>query len=407
MTRLPLAMMLAPLAALAQPVLTGPAAYGDWSTDAPGTRRLITPDALPAPYTTGSASRSPAVIAPPRGAMPRVPPGFAVSLFAEGLDMPRTLRTAPNGDVFLAESGAGVIRVFTGQKSRVFATGFNLPSGIGFWPPGPSPRFVYIAETNRVVRIPYPQGGKAELVVPALPEGGHWTRDLVFSPDGKRMFIAVGSASNVMTGATPDTEQNRAAVLSFTPEGQDQRVHASGLRNCSAGAIHPATGALWCAVNERDGLGDDLPPDFVTSVREGGFYGWPWFHTGANADPRHKAAPRPVIVPDVLIQAHSAPLGIAFYTHTAFPAAYRGDAFVTLHGSWNRARRTGYKVVRIRFEKGRPTGEYEDFLTGFALSDRAVWGRPTGITVTADGALLVSEDGNGRIWRITHTGDRP
>ena len=403
-----LAFFLAPLAAHAQPVLTGPAAHGDWSMDAPGVRRRITPDALPAPYATRSASRSPSVIAPPRGVLPRVPPGFVVSVFAEGLDMPRALRTAPNGDIFLAESGAGTIRVFTGQKSRVFAANLNLPFGIGFWPPGPSPRFVYIAETNRVVRVPYPQGGKPEIIVASLPEGGHWTRDLVFSPDGARMLVSVGSATNVMEDVGPDVEQNRAAVLSFTPEGKDRRVYASGLRNCSAEAIHPTTGALWCAVNERDGLGDDLPPDFVTSVKEGGFYGWPWFHTGANPDPRHKGMPvRPVIVPDVLIQAHSAPLGIAFYTRTAFPAAYRGDAFVALHGSWNRAKRTGYKVVRVRFENGRPTGEYEDFLTGFALSDRSVWGRPVGVTVSADGALLVSDDGNGRLWRIAWQGDRP
>ena len=391
--------------AVAQPALTGADAYGDWHGDAPGVRRLITSDALPAPYVTRSSGRAPEVVARPRGVWPRVPTGFEVSLFASGLDMPRTLRTAPNGDVFLAESGAGVLRVFTGQRSRIFAANLTLPFGIGFWPPGPSPRFVYVAETNRVVRFPYPNGGPPEVIVPSLPDGGHWTRDLVFSPDGARMFVSVGSSTNAMVGVAPDEERGRATVLSFTQDGKDRRVFASGLRNCSAEAIQPGTGTLWCAVNERDGLGDDLPPDFVTSVREGGFYGWPWFYIGEHADPRHQgAAARPVVVPDVLIQPHSAPLGITFYDQTAFPTEYRGDAFVALHGSWNRSKRTGYKVVRLRFSNGRPTGEYEDFLTGFSRSDRAVWGRPVGVTVAADGALLVSEDGNGTIWRVAYIG---
>jgi glucose/arabinose dehydrogenase len=230
----------------------------------------------------------------------------------------------------------------------------------------------------------------------------------VFSPDGARMFVSVGSATNDMQGVGPDTERERAAVLSFTSDGKDRQIYASGLRNCSAEAIQPRTGTLWCAVNERDGLGDNLPPDFATSVRNGGFYGWPWFYTGANPDPRHQGtAARPVAVPDVLIQPHSAPLGVTFYDHTAFPAEYRGDAFVTLHGSWNRSTRTGYKVIRLRFVNGRPTGQYEDFLTGFVRSDRAVWGRPVGVSVAADGALLVSEDGNGTIWRIAYNGGRP
>ncbi len=394
-------------AAAAQPVPTGDA-YGDWHTDAPGVRRHITPEMPPAPYASGSASRGPEVIGQPRHAALSVPPGFSVSLFASGLNTPRTLRTAPNGDVFLAESGADRVVVFSGRQSRVFAAHLTLPFGIGFWPPGQSPRFVYVAETNRVVRFPYPNGGAPEIVVPALPDGGHWTRDLAFSPDGTRLFVSVGSSTNDMTGIDPAEEQGRAVVLSFTPDGKDRRVHASGLRNCSAEAIQPRTGALWCAVNERDGLGDDLPPDYATAVRDGGFYGWPWFYIGDHPDPRHKGAPaRPAIVPDVLIQPHSAPLGIAFYDGAAFPAEYRGDAFVALHGSWNRSKRTGYKVIRLRFENGHPTGEYDDFLTGFVRSDRAVWGRPVGVTVTADGALLVSEDGNGTIWRIAYQGDRP
>ena len=206
----------------------------------------------------------------------------------------------------------------------------------------------------------------------------------------------------------PTAEEWRADVLAFDADGSHRRIFASGLRNCTAEAIAPATGALWCVVNERDGLGDDLPPDFATSVREGAFYGWPWYYIGNHEDPRlkgqHPDLEGRVTIPDVLIQPHSAPLGITFYDGAQFPQDYRGDAFVTLRGSWNRARRTGYKVIRLRFANGRPTGEYEDFLTGFVVSDQAVWGRPVGIAVAHDGALLVSEDGNGTIWRIAYPG---
>jgi glucose/arabinose dehydrogenase len=308
----------------------------------------------------------------------------------------------------------------------VFAGGLSLPYGIAFWPPGPAPRFLYVAEGGRVLRFPYAPGdtrarGPAEVVVPRLPEGGHWTRDLAFSPDGSRLFIAVGSQTNLAgeieprppagfvaahaPGAVWGEEADRANVLVATPDGSDLRVFATGLRNCSGETIEPGSGALWCVVNERDGLGDDLPPDYATSVREGAFYGWPWFYIGRHEDPR-VAAGRPdlagsVTVPDVLIQTHSAPLGIVFYDAAQFPPDYRGDAFVTLHGSWNRSKRTGYKVIRLRFRDGRPTGEYEDFLTGLVLSDDAVWGRPVGLTVDGAGALLVSEDANGTVWRIS------
>jgi len=391
---------------------TGSAAYGDWHDDAPGTVRRLTPDAMPPPYLTSSAHRAPSVVQRPAGAMLHVPPGFAVEVLVAGLDQPRTLRVAPNGDVFVAESSAGRLRVVRGvtrPQSTVFAEGLTYPFGVAFWPPGPDPRFVYVAEINRVVRFPYQQGdvrsrGRPEIIAPRLPTGGHATRDLVFSRDGRTMYVSVGSASNVGT----DGEEGRADVLAFDPDGGHRRIFASGLRNCTAEAIAPATGALWCVVNERDGLGDDLPPDFATSVREGAFYGWPWYYIGDHEDPRLRGQ-RPdlagrVTVPDVLIQPHSAPLGITFYDGVQFPQDYRGDAFVTLRGSWNRARRTGYKVVRLRFANGRPTGEYEDFLTGFVVSDQAVWGRPVGIAVAHDGALLVSEDGNGTIWRIAYRG---
>ncbi|MEJ0017818.1 MAG: PQQ-dependent sugar dehydrogenase [Acetobacteraceae bacterium] len=438
-TRLRAALALLLLAAAPADVRTGTAAYGDWHDDAPGVVRRFTVDAMPPPFETRSSAQPPSVVARPAGAALQVPAGFVVDEFASGLDRPRTLRVAPNGDVFVAESGAGRIRVFRTAdgatrptQSAVFATGLSQPFGIAFWPPGPSPRFVYVALSTQVVRLPYQSGdlqarGAAEIVVPRLAGGGHWTRDLVFSRDGRRMFVSVGSSSNVATGmpakdaaevsawdaahgtgATWDYEQGRANVLAFDPDGGDPRVFATGLRNCAAEAIRPGSDELWCVVNERDGLGDDLPPDYATSVREGGFYGWPWYYIGEHEDPRLKGQ-RPdlagrMTVPDVLIQPHSAPLGIAFYDGTQFPAAYRGDAFVTLRGSWNRARRTGYKVIRLRFADGRPTGEYEDFLTGFVASDRAVWARLVGIAVARDGALLVGEDGNGTIWRIAYRG---
>jgi glucose/arabinose dehydrogenase len=399
--------------ARAADVRAGVAAYGDWRDDAPGVVRRFTADAMPPPYRTESAHRAPSVVQRPAGATLHVPPGFAVEQFAAGLEQPRTLRVAPNGDVFVAESAAGrlrILRVTTDParpQSSVFADGLTYPFGIAFWPPGPEPRFVYVAEMDRVVRFPYRSGdlragGAPQIVVARLPSGGHATRDLVFSRDGGTMYVSVGSASNIGTYG----EEERADVLAFDADGGHRRIFASGLRNCTAEAIARSNGALWCAVNERDGLGDDLPPDYATSVRDGAFYGWPWYYIGDHQDPRLKGQ-RPdlaghVTLPDVLIQPHSAPLGITFYDGAQFPADYRGDAFVTLRGSWNRARRTGYKVIRLRFVDGRPTGGYEDFLTGFVVSDQAVWARPVGIAVARDGSLLVSEDGNGTIWRIAY-----
>ncbi|MBV9783628.1 MAG: sorbosone dehydrogenase family protein [Acidisphaera sp.] len=403
--------------------------------DAPGTTHRITPESLPPPYATHSASNGPSVVERPAGALPAVPPGFSVQLFAGGLSMPRVIRVAPNGDVFLAESGADRIRVFRAPdgaarpaQSQVFAAGISMPFGIAFYPAGPDPQFVYVAGTDRLVRFPYRSGdlqasGPPQTIIAHLPQGGHWTRDIVAAPDGA-LFLSVGSASNVAPalkgeppggialwqsehglGAAWGSEAGRAAVFRLDALGRRVETYATGLRNCSGEAIEPATGALWCATNERDGLGDDLPPDYLTRVRQGAFFGWPWYYIGAHQDPRHDGQ-RPdlrdaVSVPDVLIQAHSAPLGVTFYTGAMFPAEYRGDAFVALHGSWNRALRTGYKVIRVRLRDGRPTGEYEDFLTGFNQGDR-VWGRPVDVAVAHDGALLVTEDANGTIWRISH-----
>jgi hypothetical protein len=403
-------------------MLSGPAAFGDWREDAPGVRRKIAPADLPPPYATPSAHRAPTVVGRPRDAWPKAPPGFAVELLASGLEDPRLIRTAPNGDVFVAESAPGRIRILrlgpSGKPpaAATFAEGLAQPFGIAFWPPGPAPRWVYIANTGSVVRLPYRAGelraaGPPETIVAELPRGGHWTRDIAFSPDGARLFVSVGSRSNVAerwVGALWRSEDGRAAVLSFTPEGKDRRFFATGLRNCVGMAVQPGTGNLWCSVNERDGLGDDLVPDFITRLRQGGFYGWPWFYIGGNEDPRHQgeepALRGRAIVPDVLVQPHSASMQIVFYEGAQFPAEYRGDIFAAFHGSWNRSRRTGYKVVRVRMQDGRPTGEYEDFLTGFVIDDRRVWGRPVGVAVAADGSLLVGEDGNGAIWRVSWRG---
>jgi glucose/arabinose dehydrogenase len=418
------------MGASADPVRTGEAAFGDWHDDAPGVARKITSDDLPAPFSSQSAARSPSVIVRTSSATPHVPPGFEATLFATGLDQPRTMHTAPNGDIFVAETGSGRIRVLrTGDglarpvSTTTFASNLDLPFGIAFWPTGPSPHFVYVGEGDRIERFPYQPGdlqarGLAQVVVRGLPTGGHWTRDVVFSPDGNHMLVAVGSAGNIdrdLTGPPPANlpfgaawgdNANRADVLEYTPEGGPAHIFATGLRNCSAETIQPATGVLWCAVNERDGLGDNLPPDYATRVEPGAFYGWPWFYIGGHPEPRLGGARTDlasrVTVPDVLIQPHSAPLGITFYDASQFPAEYRGDAFVALHGSWNRSKRTGYKVVRLRFQDGHPTGVYEDFLTGFVASDQAVWARPVGLTVMHDGSLLVSEDANGTIWRIAY-----
>jgi glucose/arabinose dehydrogenase len=428
------------LAADEAPLQTGPAAYGDWRTDAPGVRRKITPDDMPAPLASPPVANPPRVIAKPAGASPKAPPGFSVSLFAKGLVEPRVIRVSPNGDIFVAESQAGRVRVLraedgavAAETSQIFASGLNRPFGVAFYPPGNDPRYVYVAATNEVLRYPYRSGdmtasGPGEVVVRSLPTGSvHWTRDIAFSADGKAMYVSVGSASNAAEGIDPlegaalksfagvhplgaawGEEEDRADVLAFDPDGRNKRIYATGLRNCSGETVQPETGALWCATNERDILGDDLPPDYATSVKEGAFYGWPWYYIGAHPDPNHPSE-RPdlankITTPDVLIQPHSAPLGIVFYEGTQFPGEYKGDAFVALHGSWNRAKRTGYKVVRLIFKDGKATGEYDDFLVGFVASDTAVWGRLVDVAVARDGALLVTDDAGGNVWRVGYSG---
>jgi glucose/arabinose dehydrogenase len=418
---------LLPSLALADEVRTGAAAYGDWHSDAPGVVRRITPADLPAPFATRNNAEPSNLRRRPTDMIPKAPPGFTVTLFASGLHEPRVLRTAPDGSVFLAESGAGQIRRFTPDgQNTVFAGDLDRPYGIAFWPPA-SPRFVYVANTDSIVRYAWRPGqatasGKPETIVPELPTGGHWTRDLAAAPDGSFIGVAIGSSGNLANlrgsppggakawqaahglGAAWGADTGRAVVLRMDPATGALSPYAQGLRNCSGLGVQPGNAAFWCVTNERDGMGDNLPPDYATHLTPGAFYGWPWFYIGDHPEPRLSGARADladqVTLPDVLIQPHSAPLGIAFYTGTLFPTAYRGDAFVTLHGSWNRANRTGYKVIRIRMTDGHAAGSYEDFLTGFVIDDDAVWGRPVGITMAADGALLVSEDGSGTIWRV-------
>jgi hypothetical protein len=419
----------------------------DWQRETPGLAHHFKVADLPPPFATKSAGNGPQVV-PATEAMPKVPEGFTVTKFATGLSNPRLLRTAPNGDIFIAETARNRIRVIRAADgadaptvNQIFVDGLDRPFGISFYPPGRHPKWIYIGNNNSVVRIPYHNGdlkaaGAPEVIVPKLADstGGHTTRDVVFSPDGKRMFISVGSGSNIAEemhkkppeeiqaweaehgfGATWGAESNRADILVTDPEGHAPlHPYATGIRNGVGMAINPTTGDLWVSTNERDGLGDNLVPDYVTRVKEGGFYGWPWYYMGNFEDPRH-AGERPdlagkAIVPDVLEQPHSASLEMTFYTAksgvAAFPAEYQGDAFVALHGSWNRTTRTGYKIARIRLDHGVPTGEYDDFMTGFVVDDFSVWGRPVGVTVAHDGALLVTDDGGNVIWRVAYTGGK-
>jgi glucose/arabinose dehydrogenase len=304
------------------------------------------------------------------------------------------------------------------EEPKLFAKGLRQPFGIAFYPPGPDPSYVYIANTDSVVRFPYKSGetearGEPETIVADIPGGGrltgggHWTRDVAFSNDGKRMFVSVGSRSNNDDVDNNPAEKRRADILVFTPEGKEEKLYASGIRNAVGLAIHPTTGQVWASVNERDGLGDHLVPDYVTHVEEGGFYGWPWYYIGGHPDPdhvgKHPELKGKVIVPDVILQSHSASLDLAFYTGDQFPDEYKGDIFAAEHGSWNRERRTGYKVIRVPLKDGKATGEYEDFLVGFVTPEGDVWGRPVGVATARDGSLLVTDDGSNTVWRVSAT----
>ncbi len=464
------------LAQTAQPI-TGQDAFAGYAQQKPGTLRKITVADLPAPAQDQSVDNGPQVIDRPQNAWPTAPAGFKVTLYAGGdngrdefsnnkeiagpatvgtFREPRLIRTAPDGDLFVADSAAGTVFVLrgTGSDGRAktvsrYATGLDHPFGIAFYP-ATNPQYVYIGDTTQVVRFPYHSGDlKAktapEVVVASLPGyaqlrgGGHWTRDVVFTQDGQHMLVSVGSGSNIDNPDTHPGEFHRADVLEYTPAGKFVKVYASGIRNCVGEAINPVTGQLWCSVNERDKLGNNLVPDYITSVKEGGFYGWPWYYMGEHRDPRldlpcvdgtgpnaQASALSPseatsckkvdisskVITPDILVQPHMASLEMVFYpehAHSgpheeAFPSSFDGDVFAAEHGSWNRAARGGYEVIAAPVESGHATGAYMDFLTGFVTPDGQVWGRPVGVTVGADGSLYVTDDGSRSVWRVTYTG---
>jgi glucose/arabinose dehydrogenase len=400
-------------------VITGSGAFVDAKDLKAGTFRKISVDDLPMP-TKATPNFAPPVPRP-EGAMPVAPEGFKVELYAhDGLKAPRQIRRAPNGDLILAETNSGEIKVIRDNKGKpeisVFATGLQRPFGINFYPAGANPQWLYVGNTGSVVRFAYKTGdlkatGMPETLISDLPpNGNHFTRDVVFSKDGKRMFVSVGSADNVSDTAA--SEERRANILEYTPEGKFVQIYASGIRNPVGLGVNPTTGEVWCSVNERDNLGDNLVPDYITSVKEHGFYGWPWFYIGKHEDPRAKLA-RPadktidsVIVPDVLLQPHNASLGLTFYDGKQFPKEYDGDLFASEHGSWNRATISGHEVVRVPLNKGKSNGMYEDFLTGFLTADGKPWGRPVGVVTGKDGSLYVTDDTSAAIWKVSYTGKK-
>lgn len=398
--------------------------FTDYHREQPGTMHKITVADLPEPYLTPSADNRPHLVARPADAWPKALPGFKVTQFVAGLENPRLIRRAPNGDLFVVESEPGRIRVLRGigqdgtaKTVEIFATGLTQPFGIAFYPPGPSPQYVYVGNTGSVVRFPYQNGdlkarGAAEMIVPDIPSGGHltggghWTRDLAFTNDGSKMFVSVGSHSNDDEADNNPQEHHRADILEFNPDGSGLRIYAYGIRNAVGIATNPTTGELWASVNERDGLGDNLVPDYITHIEPGGFYGWPWFYMGGHQDPRHQGKHpellSKVITPDVLLQPHNASLEMTFYDGKQFPAEYTGNIFAAEHGSWNRSVRTGYEVIRVPLKNGLAAGEYEDFLTGFVTAGGEVWGRPVGVAVAEDGSLIVTDDGSNTVWRVSH-----
>jgi glucose/arabinose dehydrogenase len=411
--------------ATAQQVLTGQKAFTDYTKESPGVRRKLTVADLPKPFTTMSVDAGTKVWPRPAGAWPIVPKGFKVEQYATGIAAPRLIRKAPNGDLFVAASTSNQILIFRGVTAdgkpkavSVFADGLDQPFGINFYPAGPNPQWVYVGNTGSVVRFPYKNGdlkatGPAEHLadVPSggkLRGGGHWTRDIAFSQDGTRMFVSVGSASNHDDADTHPGEFHRANVLEFTPEGKFVKIYASGIRNCVGEAINPVTGELWCSTNERDTLGDNLVPDYITHVQEDGFYGWPWWYMGGNQDPtlkgKHPELQSKVITPDVLLQPHFASLELTFVDSKQLPAEFNGDGFACEHGSWNKEKRAGYEVIRVPMKDGHATGEFEDFMTGFVTPEGKIWGRPVGVAEADDGSLFITDDGSKSIWHVIYTG---
>lgn len=375
---------------------------------------LQAPVKLPPPYHSPSAMNPPRVISRPDGAELRLPAGFDIAVYAEGFERPRFMLLGPSGEVLLSDSannGSVYVLVdrdmdFKAEIRKKLVGGLDRPYGLAFWK-----EYLYIAETTSLKRYKYDPKtmtvGPAEEIVPMREFGsGHWTRTVLFDRKGEKMYLAIGSRSNV----SPGEPAMRAAINRFNPDGSGHEIFASGTRNPIGLRWYPGTDVLWAAVQERDGLGDDLVPDYFTRIQPGGFYGWPYAYIGPNEDPRNKGL-RPdlvakTIVPDVLLEAHVAVLDFIFYTGKQFPERYRGGAFLAFHGSWNRSRRVGYSVAFVPFRNGRPSGPVEDFLTGWMLAPerREVWGRPVGLLELPDGSLLVSEDGGNKIWRVCYKG---
>ncbi len=399
-------------------VATGKAAFFNAVNAVPGKARKITAKDLPKPGATPSATNFPKMIKR-TNQVPKAPAGFTVELYATGLTEPRQIKRAPNGDLFFTEKKSGELKVARGYKDgkaesiSLFASGLDRPWGILFYPAA-NPQWVYVGNAGTMVRFPYKAGDlkasgaalkMSDLPIKSTPGDYHDTRDLALSKDGN-ILVSVGSGSNIDDPDKVPAEKNRASVLEYKADGTFVGVYASGIRNPVGLGVHPTTGEVWVSVNERDNLGDNLVPDYVTSVQKGGFYGWPYYYIGGNIDERlgnpHPELQSKVIVPDVLIQPHSASLGFSWYTGTAFPESMRGDLFVAEHGSWNRANRSGAEVVRIPLDaNGKASGVYQDFLTGFTDAQGNPWGRPASVAVGADGALYVTDDGSMSIWRVS------
>jgi glucose/arabinose dehydrogenase len=373
---------------------------------------------LARPYATPSVDNPPNVIGWPAGLKPSAPPGFQVNIFADHLKSPRWLYILPNGDVLVAESFAGRITLLrdttgngTGSYRSTFLSNLNRPFGMA-----KNGSTIYVGCTDSVRMFDYKEGeiqinsaGKKIIDLPAFGYNNHWTRNVVLDPPSGKLYVTVGSGTNVDEEGSDRRDWRRAAILEANLDGSNLRQFASGLRNPVGLAIEPKTRKFWAAVNERDWLGDDLVPDYLTSVKEGGFYGWPYSYFGQHEDPRHKGE-RPdlvakAIVPDYALGNHVAALGLCFYTANAFPIDFHDGAFVGEHGSWNCSKRVGYKVIYVPFRNGRPSGPPQDFLKGFAKDEktRDVYGRPVGVVVTKDGALLVADDGAGIIWRVSYS----
>jgi len=372
---------------------------------------------LPPPYATPSADNGPHVIPRPAGAQLHVPAGFSVDVWAEDFERPRYMMQGPSGELILSdatEAPDGIVYVMPLNKAdgyqahdrKKLITGLDRPYGLALWH-----EYLYVGEPESIKRYKYDAkamtAGPGEEVVSLKGfNKGHWTRSLLFDSKGEKLYVGVGSGSNVSTGEDP----RRAAINRYNPDGSGHEIFASGTRNPIGLHWYPGTGTLWAAVQERDALGDDLVPDYFTHIQQGGFYGWPYAYIGPNEDPRNKGkAPdhlvEKTIVPDLPIQpAHQAVLDFEFYTAKQFPAEYREGAFLALHGSWNRSQRVGYKVAFVPFQHGKPTGPQRDFLTGWMIApdSRDVWGRPVGLFILPDGSMLVSDDGGKKIWRITY-----